>query len=265
MRTTQRREEVIERIQAACKRLFLSTAVAQRCGEGIPIQQAEFMMEVLEAEVVAREENKVRNLIRKACFPVPKTFEGYDFKKVTFPPALPRERVMSAAFVPEKENVVLYGPVGTGKTHMAVAAGTEACRQGRKVKFYTVTDLVLALSSAKADGSFARIEKELAALDLLILDEWGYVPVDREGAQLLFQIISDSYERKSLMLTTNIEFAKWGTVFTDSQMAAAMIDRLVHHGHMVVFNGKSYRMEHALMGKGSNKKEPEKQQEGDSE
>ena len=95
-----------------------------------------------------------------------------------------------------------------------------------------------------------RLQKELAALDLLILDEWGYVPVDREGAQLLFRVIADSYEQKSLILTTNLEFSKWGGVFTDDQMAAAMIDRLVHHGHLFLFDGKSYRMEHALMGQG---------------
>lgn len=112
------------------------------------------------------------------------------------------------------------------------------------------TELVLSLSSVKRDGTLNRLQKELAALDLLILDEWGYVPVDREGAQLLFRVIADSYEQKSLILTTNLEFSKWGGVFTDDQMAAAMIDRLVHHGHLFLFDGKSYRMEHALMGQG---------------
>lgn len=95
-----------------------------------------------------------------------------------------------------------------------------------------------------------RLQKELDALDLLILDEWGYVPVDREGAQLLFRVIADSYEQKSLILTTNLEFSKWGGVFTDDQMTAAMIDRLMHHGHLFLFDEKSYCMEHALMGQG---------------
>lgn len=132
---------------------------------------------------------------------------------------------------------------------MAIAAGMEACRKGYKTRFYTVTELVLALSGARRDGTLDRLQKELNALDLLILDEWGYVPVDRDGAQLLFRVIADSYEQKSLILTTNIEFSKWGSVFTDDQMTAAMIDRLVHHGHMFIFDGKSYRMQHALMGK----------------
>jgi DNA replication protein DnaC len=94
-----------------------------------------------------------------------------------------------------------------------------------------------------------RLITEIKRLDLLVLDEWGYVPVDKEGSQLLFRVISDSYESKSLILTTNLEFSKWGGIFTDQQMAAAMIDRLIHHGHLLVFEGNSYRMEHALMRK----------------
>ena len=114
-------------------------------------------------------------------------------------------------------------------------------------KFYTVTELVLKLAEARKNGTLERLLRDLRSLDLLILDEWGYVPVDKDGSQLLFRVISDSYESKSLILTTNLEFSKWGGIFTDDQMAAAMIDRLVHHGHLLIFEGKSYRMEHALM------------------
>ena len=130
---------------------------------------------------------------------------------------------------------------------MAIAAGVNACRKGKKVRFFTVTELVLKLSEARKNGTLERLLRELAGLDLLILDEWGYVPVDRDGSQLLFRVVSDSYESKSLILTTNLEFSRWGGVFTDDQMTAAMIDRLVHHGHLITFEGKSYRMEHALM------------------
>lgn len=150
-------------------------------------------------------------------------------------------------FVPGKKNLVLYGPVGIGKTHMAVAAGVKACNLGYKTKFYTVTELVLKLAEARKNGTLERLLRDLRGLDLLILDEWGYVPVDKDGSQLLFRVISDSYESKSLILTTNLEFSKWGGIFTDDQMAAAMIDRLVHHGHLLIFEGKNYRMEHALM------------------
>lgn len=142
-------------------------------------------------------------------------------------------------FVSGKKNLVLYGPVGIGKTHMAVAAGVKACHLGYKTKFYTVTELVLRLAEARKNGTLERLLRDLRSLDLLILDEWGYDPVDKDESQLLFRVISDSYESKSLILTTNLEFSKCGGIFTDDQMAAAMIDRLVHHGHLLIFERKA--------------------------
>lgn len=130
---------------------------------------------------------------------------------------------------------------------MAVAAGVKACNLGYKTKLYTVTELVLKLAETRKNGTLERLLRDLRSLDLLILDEWGYVPVVKDGSQLLFRVISDSYESKSLILTTNPEFSKWGGILADDQMAAAMIDRLVHHGHLLIFEGKSYHMEHALM------------------
>ena len=253
MRTTQKRDDVNARVRAACRTLYLSGAVGDMCEKSGTFQQVQFMLEALEQEVRIRDTNKKNRLLRRACFPVMKSFEDYDYTNITLPPALEREELENASFVPAKQNLVLYGPVGTGKTHMAIAAGIRACNSGFRTRFYTVTELVLTLSAAKRDGTLDRLQKELAAVDLLILDEWGYVPVDREGSQLLFRVIADSYENKSLILTTNIEFSKWGSVFTDDQMAAAMIDRLVHHGHMILFDGKSYRMEHALMGSAEKK------------
>lgn len=257
MRTTQKREEVIARIRTAARKLYLSGALGDLCESSGTLQQMQFILEALEQELGIREENARKRLIRRACFPAVKSFTGYDYSHVTIPPAMPRTDLEAVTFISNRQNLVLYGPVGTGKTHMAVAAGMAACCKGYKTKFYTVTDLILALSAAKRDGTLHRLQKELGSLDLLILDEWGYVPVDREGAQLLFRVIADSYEQKSLILTTNIEFSKWGSVFTDDQMTAAMIDRLVHHGHLFLFEGTSYRMEHALMG--SNPKEASQQ------
>lgn len=248
MRITHKREEVIVRIRAAARKLYLSGSLGDLCENNGTLQQTLFMMEALEQELCLREENAKKRLIRRACFPAVKSFAGYDYSHVTIPPAMSQVDLEKAAFVSSRQNLVLYGPVGTGKTHMAIAAGMSACCRGYRTKFYTVTDLILALSAAKRDGTLHRLQKELEMLDLLILDEWGYVPVDREGAQLLFRVIADSYEKKSLILTTNIEFSKWGSVFTDDQMTAAMIDRLVHHGHLFLFDGNSYRMEHALMG-----------------
>jgi DNA replication protein DnaC len=141
----------------------------------------------------------------------------------------------------------MYGLVGTGKTHLAVALGVKACEMGMTVRFFTAAELVVRLSEALKTGNLEKMMKSVLKADLIILDEWGYVPVDKQGAQLLFRIISDSYERRSLVITTNLEFSKWGTVVTDDQMAAAIIDRLAHHGHLLVFEGESYRMKHALM------------------
>ena len=118
---------------------------------------------------------------------------------------------------------------------------------GLKTKFFSVTELVLKLAEARKQGTLEKLVRDLQKQYLLILDEWGYVPVDRDSSQMLFRIVSDSYERKSLILTTNLEFSKWGSVFTDEQMAAAMIDRLARHGHLLMAGGRSYRMEHALM------------------
>jgi len=114
-------------------------------------------------------------------------------------------------------------------------------------RFFTAASLVTRLSESKRTGQLERTMKELAKAELVIIDEWGYLPMDREEAQLLFQMIAVSYERRSLVITANLEFSKWGSIFTDDQMAAAMIDRLAHHGQLIVFEGESYRLRHALM------------------
>ncbi|MBD5537552.1 MAG: ATP-binding protein [Lachnospiraceae bacterium] len=247
MMTPKMKEELCSRILAGSRRLFLSARISEVCMEKGTQKQLEFVEELLQAELDLRDENRRNRLIKRAGFPVYKTFEGYSYEAVKFPPAFSREELETLEFVTGKKNLVLYGPVGIGKTHMAVAAGVKACMRGYKTKFYTVTELVLKLAEARRNGTLERLLKDLRTLDLLILDEWGYVPVDKDGSQLLFRVISDSYESKSLILTTNLEFSKWGGIFTDDQMAAAMTDRLVHHGHLLIFEGRSYRMEHALM------------------
>lgn len=241
------KETICSQIQKASRQLFLSGRISEVCREKGTQKQLEFLLELLDGELALREENRRKRLIKRAGFPVYKTFDGYSYQNVKFPPAFSRDDLEKLEFVPGQKNLVFYGPVGVGKTHMAIAAGVKACNMGYKTKFYTVTELVLMLSESHKNGTLERILRELRSLDLLILDEWGYVPVDKDGSQLLFRVISDSYESKSLILTTNLEFSKWGGIFTDDQMAAAMIDRLVHHGHLLIFEGKSYRMEHALM------------------
>ena len=241
------RSELENSIRLCCKSLFLTSAIPDLIAKDGAPKQIEYLATALKSEVDRREENKRERLVKKAHFPVYKTFEGYEYRCVKLPPALSKEDLEEARFVEDKTNLILYGPVGIGKTHMAIASGIKACQKGYKVRFYSVTELVLKLAEARKNGTLEKLRSELNGLDLLILDEWGYVPVDRDGSQLLFRVISDSYESKSLLLTTNLEFSKWGGIFTDDQMAAAMIDRLVHHGHLILFEGNSYRMEHALM------------------
>jgi len=241
------RERLRRDIAEYGRKLMLSSKIAELCEAEATPRQEEFLHRVLREEIARRELSRKGRLLNRAAFPVFKSFEGYDFTDIRLPPALSKDDLLSCSFIPEKKNLVLYGGVGTGKTHMATALGIIACEAGKAVRFFTVTELVLKLSDAHRNGTLERLIRDLKQLDLLILDEWGYVPVDREGSQLLFRVIADSYESKSLILTTNLEFSKWGSIFTDEQMAAAMIDRLVHHGHLIMFDAKSYRMTHALM------------------
>lgn len=199
------------------------------------------------AELAFRDSNRGRRLPERASFPVPRAFEGHDWSAVRLPPRLSREDVTTCAFVRKARSLVLFGPVGTGRTHMLVAMGAVARSMGMRVRHFTTTEPVTLLSEAKRDGTARRLMRSPEGTDLILVDEFGYVPVDRDGARLLFQVIDASYERRSLAITTNVDFSRWGAVLTDDQMAAAIIDRVAHRGQLVVFEGESYRLRHAPM------------------
>lgn len=241
------RAELRDEISALLRRVTFSQTALKICKETGDARMEQFLATVLSAELDNREGTRRARLLKEAAFPVYKTFEGYSFANLKLPPLLTQKDLEGSTFVEEKRNLVLYGPVGTGKTHLATAIGVGACARGLRVRFFTAAELVVRLSEAMAAGTLEKLLRVILKTDLLIIDEWGYVPVDRQGAQLLFRIVSDSYERRSLVLTTNLEFSKWGSIFTDDQMAAAMIDRLAHHGHIILFEGESYRMKNALM------------------
>jgi DNA replication protein DnaC len=240
------REAIRSEISACCSKLMFSQNSVQLCQEAAP-QQEEFLYQVFRSELEHRDCCRRARFLKKASFPVYKTLEGYDFNTIKLPSSLTRDDLLTGQFIREKRNIVMYGPVGTGKTHLATAIGVKACENGIETRFFTASEIVLKLSEFKRCGTLEKFIHDLLKAELLIIDEWGYVPIDREGAQLLFRVISDSYETRSLLITTNLEFSKWGAVFTDDQMAAAMIDRLAHHGHLILFEGESYRMKHALM------------------
>ena len=164
-----------------------------------------------------------------------------------FPADWGREQLASLEFIDHAEDLVLHGDVGCGKTHLAIAIGTLACRRGIPVRFFTASGLIMRLRKAKTDNRLDQELKTIGKADLLVIDELGYLPIDIDGARLLFQIIADSYERRSIIFTSNLEFGRWGDVFGDGDMAAAVIDRIVHHGRIIRFHGESYRNTHSLM------------------
>ena len=143
--------------------------------------------------------------------------------------------------------MVLFGPPGTGKTHLAIALGRKACHEGIPVRFFTAAELVMRLLRASTEGKIDRELAQIGRARLLVIDELGYIPIDEEGSRLLFQVVTNAYERQSIIYTTNIEFSGWGRIFGDPNMAVAIIDRTVHHGRMIRFEGDSYRKTHALM------------------
>ncbi len=246
MISPQERAERRAEIAQYCRKFVMTQTAVRYCEEASP-RQEEFLLSVFRAEMTQREANRRARLIARAGFPAYKTLEGFERQGVKLPSTLSWADLEAGTFIIDHRNLVLFGAVGTGKSHAAMALGYAACERGLTVRFFSVTDLIMRLSTAKRAGTVERLLHELQRADLLILDEWGYVPVDHEGAQLLFRVIADSYETRSLIITTNLEFSKWGAVFTDEQMTAAIIDRLAHHGHLVVFEGESYRMKHALM------------------
>ena len=178
---------------------------------------------------------------------MPKAVEGFDWSHVRFPDGWGREEMLSLDFVGRAEDLVLHGLTGRSKTHMATALCIEATRRGIPVRFYQTASLVLQLGKAKREGSLDRLLADIGRADLIVLDEFGYVPFDVDGARLLCQVISDSYEGRGIVFTTNVEFSRWGTVFADDKLAAAIVDRVVHHGRLVEFGGPSHRLEESLM------------------
>jgi DNA replication protein DnaC len=234
-------------ITACCKILKLGSAIAQTCNDIKAETHQEFLHKILLEEIKRRNEAKRIRFLNNAGFYSIKTFDGFRFDEIKLPAALTPESLKQCDFIDRKENLVLYGNVGTGKTHLATAIGVNACKIGREVKFFRTAALVNYLSEQKTKGNLMRVLKSINKADLLILDEWGYVPLERDGARLLFQVISDCYEKRSVILTTNQEFSKWITVFYDEQMTASIIDRIVHYGHLLIFDGPSNRLKGALM------------------
>jgi DNA replication protein DnaC len=202
----------------------------------------QFLEALLEAEVFAREASGARQRIRHAQFPARKTLEDFDWQAQ---PAAERPLVMhlaQLAWIEEHANVCFLGPPGTGKTHLAIALSIRACQEGFRVAFATAQEWVMRLEAAQERNQLEGELRRLERYHLLVVDEVGYLPLERQAANLLFALVSRRYERGSIIVTSNRSFEQWGEILGDAMVAAALIDRLVHHATMVALKGKSYRL-----------------------
>jgi len=229
-------------IRECCKRLRLSQNLAEQAQTTEGENHQEFLLKLLQEEIEHRKTARIDKLISKAGFYSIKTFNGFKFDEISLPPGVTPEYLKELKFCESKTNIIMYGNVGTGKTHLSIALGVEACKKGMETRFYRTAALVNRLSEAKKEGTLSSFMKKIMKAELIICDEWGYVPLDVTGARLLFELISECYEQRTLIINTNIEFSRWINVFYDKDMTAAILDRVLHHCHLLLFPGESNRM-----------------------
>lgn len=206
----------------------------------------EYLLALLEVEMQTRDENQKERRLKQASFPVQKTLDSYDFSLM---PSLNKNRFLTLSkgeFVQKKENIIFLGNSGTGKTHLATGLGIEMIKIGYKSKFITASELVEELLMANEEHKLGALEKKWLKFDVIIVDELGYVPFSKIGAELLFQFFSSRYERASVIITTNLEFTEWTNLFGDEKMTAALLDRLTHRSHIHLLNGESYRFRQSM-------------------
>lgn len=207
----------------------------------------DFLISLLRVVVEERDIERKNRYLKQAGFDVIKSFANYSFDYVQLPEELSVDDLKECTFIENKQNLILFGKPGTGKTHLATAIGVEACRKGNRVAYYKTSRLVNDLVDAMASKNLKSIWKKLLNAKLVILDEWGYIPFEKTGTQLLFEVISECYEQRSVVITTNLPFNEWNTIFYDEKLTNAILDRMVHHGYLILHNGPSFRLAHSTM------------------
>ena len=212
----------------------------QAAAEGL--DHVQFLARLIELEMIDRERRIIERRIKAAKFPAVKSLDSFDFKAI---PALNKMQVLELArceWVERRENVIALGPSGTGKTHIALGLGLSACQKGLSVGFITAAALVHELMEARDERRLLRLQKQMVSHKLLIIDELGFVPLSKTGAELLFELISQRYERGATLITSNLPFDEWTETFGSERLTGALLDRLTHHVNILEMNGESYRL-----------------------
>lgn len=236
-----------EKIKSYCTQLRLphiSNCYIQEIEKAVKTKPSyqDFLVRLLEEEVLSKWDTSINNLIKKADFPAIKRLEEFDF---SFQPQIDEKRIRELAslrFMNEAKNIVLLGPPGVGKTHLAISIGVKACQQKKQVLFFAAEQLMQRLAEAEVSGTLRKFLQKLIHADLIIFDELGYVELSKKSAHLFFQLISKRYEKASLIITSNKPFDEWGKIFQDEVLASAILDRILHHCHPFFIQGKSFRM-----------------------
>ena len=202
----------------------------------------QYLLRLCELELIERERRMIERRIKAAKFPATKSLDSFDFKVIASLNKALTIELARCEFIDARHNVIALGPSGTGKTHVALGLGLAACQNGKKVRFTTASALVHELIEAADERRLQRLQKQLAGQELLIIDELGFVPLSKTGAELLFEVISQRYERGSIIITSNLPFDEWTEVFRSERLTGAILDRLTHHVHILEMNGDSFRL-----------------------
>ena len=215
--------------------------LAQQCAAEKK-DHVQYLLRLCELELIERERRMIERRIKAAKFPATKSLDSFDFKAI---PSLNKPLVLELArceYIDKYQNIIALGPSGTGKTHVALGLGLAACQKGLKVRFITAASLVHELIEAVDERRLQRFQKQLTSQNLLIIDELGFVPLSKTGAELLFEVISKCYERGSIIITSNLPFDEWTEIFGSERLTGALLDRLTHHVHILEMNGDSFRL-----------------------
>jgi len=234
--------EYRDRIASCCKQLRLSSNLADRAMIQKGKTNQEFLCKLFENEIAYRKKTRINKLQNSAGFPKRYSVDQFNADEVVFPEDVSLKGLLDLEFRKRGENIIMYGGTGTGKTMLSIIIGIEACKQGIPVKFYRTAGLINLFTESHTNGTLSAVKKKLNSADILILDEFGYVPYDRTGSQLLFDYLSEIHEQKQVILNTNLEFSQWVNVLYDQRMTTALIGRLTHHVELLLFPGGNNRL-----------------------